>query len=687
MILQPSLCEGKSVLLCGLLTKGLHQKTAERSANTKATLSVSKRRRQLNTVLEELRGLGEVPVPRRQLRVAPVYKRQLLMLRPDDGDITPLLYGQLVDLASELQTLVGSRDTFSWPTIEKLRKVLLGSNPTVGHVDALGDFRELVCVFPSLLNRDSTFFTTNYITSFLCTPKTPEECEDFLTATRSSLLLKILEVTAAFEKGDESAAWLRLNHWALLDLAVKLGATSKNDWSRVIGSFLEVLALTSCSKLAGDCSRPVIATILLDAVLADTWQQRSPVTGWMGLRHLLGDELLLSREAFLPTIPEDQVVATQKEFLRGIRFGSAGFFGSGPKNFEDRRTMPLPGPLIVQKGLLPCLMLPQWLCPDSVLRCHIAFSEVPQAPLAILVKRANKEYQKATRLVNKTLKLVTELAAEEGIQLSEEENARLLEDIDNSDRRGVMSRAWESSPIKGSVPSMIQDFTKRPFSRDVHIPSPIELLVRDCFDHPHAVRSVCVMRIVSEIVCVALVQRHLGPSVNYQKIRRDFAGPYEMALQTDMDILRTLGLEKDLLSALTSCLVRRHHHPVPQRLPKPSLIVAYKFLAQMFGLPPELPICTEDEAAEGPSWGDHLSEAVSMSVKKSQKVPPAPVPSHRPPEPPPTSLVSVLQAASLVSVLQPASLVPVLQPASLVPVLQPAQGRPSCLRSGCAASS
>ncbi|KAH0484582.1 MAG: hypothetical protein KVP17_004300 [Porospora cf. gigantea B] len=600
MILQPAWYRGKplrgekSLLLCSLLTKGLHQKTAQRSANVQPTLCVSKQRRQLNAVIEEIRGLGEVPLPRRLLRVAPVYKRHLQYLRPndDDVDITPLLYGQLVSLTSEMQLLIEDRETFSWSTANKLREVLLGLHPTVGQVDALGDFPGLVCVFPNLLDRavDGSFFTTDFVSSFLCTPKTPKECKDFLEVSRSSLLLKILEVTQTPEICDDSTPWQRLHQWGLLDLGIKLGATPENDRSRVIGSFLEVLALVRCSTMEVDGeTRLTMGAILLDAVLGDSWQPRFPLSGWMALHHLLeAPEAQVACEAFLPTVSENQMTSTQEEFLSGLQFGMTASYGSVP---SEGSNLALPGPFLVQKGLLHCLLSPRWLCPNSVLRSRFTFAEVPQKPLNSLVKRAKKEYQKATRLVNLTLKLVTELAAEEGIQLSEEEKTRLLQDIAASDRRGVMSRAWESSPIKGSVPTMIQNFTKKPFSFNVHIPTPVDVLVSACIDTSHTLLSACAKRLVGETVSAALKERRLGPSINYHDIQSDFAVAYEAAIKTEREKLQTLGLQNHLQSAVMSYLVHREQHPVPQRLPRPSLIHAYEVLASVLDLPPTLPLC------------------------------------------------------------------------------------------------
>ena len=455
MILQPSTCNSCRIWILSSLLP-----TPE--VSTPTNIRTSRRRLQLNKTVAELKLLGSTPVPLRSCKLPKWFSCCRALLSPACGeDVAPIFSNQIRGLLNALAALVGDRDILTHESVAEIMLVALGSAPTPGHVDVLSTCPQLLGV----IGRYSVTLKSNKLTSWadiksrLLTAIPPEQCEHMLNGSRSALLVKIVDLMG-YAIESLQGALLSMHEWFLVDLECFLGTTTNlEDRAAFVGDFLEVLA---CFHMPPDAQESYFsrlctsAFICLEQVHRRTWRSSNSMAGWLGVVIAMNANEIQPPIVFKPDTPIHVRHFLRTILERGLQFGQDISIdrNEGVHLPPVPANLPEPGPFLVENGLLLLLTGFEWLNPDGCLQNTASLSTIVPT-LAPLVKRANKEYQKATRLVNTTLKLVTELAAEEGIQLSEEERARLLEDIANSDRRGVMSRAWENSPVKGSVPPMI----------------------------------------------------------------------------------------------------------------------------------------------------------------------------------------------------------------------------------------
>ncbi|KAH0473724.1 MAG: hypothetical protein KVP17_002925, partial [Porospora cf. gigantea B] len=469
MILQPTSFKFYgSWILSSLVTTGLQKRG---TSSIPRNLGTSKRRQQLNNCVSELLQLGDTPVPLRSHNLPKWFANYRLLLAPSCGqDITPIFSNQIRDLLKQLADLIGKRRVFTPKAIDDIMHVALGPAPTPGHVDCLSTCFPLACTvgsYSARFRRHDKFVSWDFIKCQLLANALPKQCESMLAESRSVLLIKIMDVISFVSQGAYNAI-ARLHDWFIMDLECFLGMTSSSEEKAAfIGDFLEVLAcfqVPLCEPTEAYLYRFfTFAFLSLDQVHSRTWKSTNPMAGWRGIAIAMTINEL-ERVLFKPETAFHVQQYLKATLETGFQFGNQiapyipdGVIPPAPKD------LPEPGSFIVENGLLGLLTQFEWLNPDGCLEIsRPAFVACMPDSLESLVKQATKEYKKATRLVNKTLKLVTELAVEEGIQLPEEENSRLLDDIADSDRRGVMSRAWESSPIKGSVPPMIVQLTSQP---------------------------------------------------------------------------------------------------------------------------------------------------------------------------------------------------------------------------------
>ncbi|KAH0481576.1 MAG: uncharacterized protein KVP18_001382 [Porospora cf. gigantea A] len=471
MILQPTSCKSHRYwILSSLVTTGLQKRGC---ASTQTEFRMSKRRQQLNNCLAELQQLGSTPVPLRFHKLPQwLANYRLLLTSACTADITPIFSNQIQRLLKQLADLIGKRTVFTPEAIEHIMYVALGPAPTPGHIDSLSACRPLaftVGSFAARFRRDDKFVSWDCIKSQLLTNPPPEQCESMLTDSRSASLIKIMDL-CTFASVDPSSAAARLHEWFIMDLECFLGTTSSlEERTAFVEGFLEVLA---CFQMP-ECHAPnsylyelfTLSFLCLEQVHRRTWKSTCPMVGWRGISVAVAANGMEGTVMFTPKTEFHVQQSLKTTMETGLKFGAMISLDvqQGMIIPAIPKDLPEPGRFIVENGLLGLLTGFDWLNPDGCLDVSLSPSvaSMPHS-LESLVKRATKEYQKATRLVNQTLRLVTELAVEEGIQLSEEENTRLLEDIAASDSKGAMSRAWESSPIKGSVPPMIVQLTSQP---------------------------------------------------------------------------------------------------------------------------------------------------------------------------------------------------------------------------------
>ncbi|KAH0484579.1 MAG: hypothetical protein KVP17_004297 [Porospora cf. gigantea B] len=468
MILQPSSCNPHRIwILSSLLTTGSPKPT---EVPTSTSIRASRRRQRLNDSVVELQLLGSTPIPLRTSKLPKWFSSCRALLAPACGeDITPIFSNQIRDLLSELADLIGDRNVFAEGSVAEIMRIALGPAPTPGHVDALSTCPELVNAIGSysvILKKDGPFTSWDTMKSRLLTAIPSEECKDMLNDSRSAVLVKIVDLMGCAVHSLEDAI-RQLYNWFLVDLECFLGTTFElEERIAFVEDFLEVLACFQMPENAAEpyfCRLATCAFLGLEQVHRRIWEpldSQSSVAGWFGvLAAMSASNIPLS---FKPDTQAD--VRTLRATLdRGLKFAKqiAIDMEEGLLLPHVPSDLPAPGRFLVENGLLCLLTEFEWLNPDGCLKTGSSSSLVASDGLESLIQRAKKEYQKATRLVNLTLKLVTELADEEGIQLPKEEKTRLLQDIAASDRRGVMSRAWESSPIKGSVPPMIVQLTRQ----------------------------------------------------------------------------------------------------------------------------------------------------------------------------------------------------------------------------------
>ncbi|KAH0476936.1 MAG: uncharacterized protein KVP18_000548 [Porospora cf. gigantea A] len=505
MILQLTpLRGGKTALLGSLLAKGLHQKTA----NT--TLCVSKRRRQLNTILEELRGLGEVPVPSLRLPQKAnwfeEYRQGLLLYCGEE--VTPIFSGQLRTLLQQVEVAILSGG-LSEKAVTQVADILLGPNPYPGQLATLYEFPCLRPIF-GLMSSHVSHLTHDAMKTFLSEPKPVDECRQMLRRSRACIWLKLHDSLLHLKYG-----WERMWSWIFMDLALVLASNSdRGPRQSAVAGVLEVFTLGSSENPQTRHSRDMLTSIMLmmDSVFAGTWISMCPMSGWWALGVIVDGFAARGCHRYFDSLLTKPTVLVDT-FQDGINFGKLirPDPNHGIRLPRDSGDLPEPAAFLLENDLLELLV-------DSPPSRDDELYNKLRMKLGFLVKRAKKEYQKATRLVNKTLKLVTELAAEEGIQLSEEEKARLLEDIDNSDRRGVMSRAWESSPVKGSVPSMIKDFTKTKGGKESR---DNEVLMQGLID-PLSLVTHAYIALVGYTTLDLLRERAFGDHVDYESVLAAF---------------------------------------------------------------------------------------------------------------------------------------------------------------------
>ncbi|KAH0476930.1 MAG: uncharacterized protein KVP18_000544 [Porospora cf. gigantea A] len=532
-------------------------------------------------------------------KLSPTLELDLQYLMESCGsDIVPVFGNQLLHILLELCRIVDGREVFSPSSIAKIRRICTGPHPFCGRVSMLfahSNLRGALGAFgdPLLENR----FTLGTMRSFLTQPRPASEFHPLYDRSRRSLLWKIRDA------GDRVESSVTLWSWIVVDtelfLATRRGAAAMAE---VASHVLELIAMVASAK--GEAGLAAVCLCLMDSMMRGIPSRcRHSLLGWQSVESVM---CMLDMKDRVRLDPE--VMATLNagmDFGRRIRFEP----NIGPVLPPNTDHLPDPGTFIAQNGLLFLLTENRWIHGSQHYQ-PCGFRAVAEYDIDELVRLSTKSFETSTRLVNLSLKLVTELAAEEGIQLSEEEKARLLEDIANSDRRGVMSRAWENSPIKGSVPSMIKDFTKKPrsFRKDPWI-----TYLNKQLSTKTSLGSLAHIALVGYTTLDLLRERAFGDHVDYESVLAAFE-PALMAKvreRPQCSLARTFpGLYKQFVEQIANPSTR----PIRQNLPTNVIVSVFPSLAARLKLPTALSQLTPPPPAK-PLPPDVNAKPAGVSLK------------------------------------------------------------------------
>ncbi|KAH0484573.1 MAG: hypothetical protein KVP17_004292 [Porospora cf. gigantea B] len=612
----------------------LHQKTAEPSSNVPPALCISRRRRQLNTVLEEIRGLGHVPLPGPLPRQASWFEeyRQDLLLHCGD-EVTPIFSSQLRILLQKVEGAILSGG-LSEKAVTQVAAILLGPHPYAGQLTALSEFerlRPLFCLMSSRVGK----LTHDTMRVFLNEPKPADECRQMLNRSRACTWLKLHDSLLHLEFG-----WMRMWSWIFQDLSLLVSSNSDPILNQeAISGVLEVFTLGSHSENhKSSHSQDMLVSIMLmmDSVFAGSWVPICPMSGWWALAVMVDGYVSQGADKYHSAL-RTKSVSVNVTFQDGLSFGrlikpdpQRGFIL--PPHFGS---LPKPAVFLVENDLLQLLMDSQRSPDDDLFeKLHVQ--------LGSLVKSAKKEYQKATRLVNLTLRLVTELAAEEGIQLPKEEKTRLLQNIAASDRKGVMSRAWESSPIKGSVPSVIQDFTKKKAVLSRKESEESKVLIHG-LTHPSRLVIFAYIALVGFTTLGLLRDRAFGDHVDYESMLAAFE-PALMAKLRERPRCVLHATNPFIYVLVMTKISDSNARPLRQALSAATVRVVCPLLVNLVGLPPGFSQALSGAKVQVVSAFEVRDEASRNRRKRDKVVPKLPAT-----DPPKTELPTPEVALHVVS--------------------------------------
>ncbi|KAH0484587.1 MAG: hypothetical protein KVP17_004303 [Porospora cf. gigantea B] len=487
------------------------------------------------------------------------------------SDIVPVFSCDMLQIMLELGSIVNGKEVFSLASLAKIRRICLGLHPFPGRVSMLfahSRLRGALAAFGDPVLEDR--FSLGATKSFLTEPRSATACYSLFDRSRRSLLWKIRDA------GDRTENAYVLWSWIVVDtelfLATQKGTAAKEE---VASHVLELISMMASAK--GEPGLAAVCLFMMDAILARQFRSMHKMMGWQAVDSLMS---LLGLKPTIRLHPQERMDTLEAgmDFGRRITF-KRGFGPILPPNIGDIQE---PGAFVVDNDLLFLLTENRWIHGGQPGEPS-EFQEVAVADLDKLVRSSTKRFNTSTRLVNMTLRLVTELAAEEGIELSEEEKTRLLQDIAASDRRGVMSRAWESSPIKGSVPPMIQDFTKKPRVRE----DPWIAYLKKQLSSKTSLGSFAHLALVGFTTLDLLRDRAFGDHVDYEPILAAFE-PALMAKLSERPRCSLAQTFPGFYTQFVEQVADPSRRPIRQNLPMNVVVGVFPSLAAMLNLPTAL---------------------------------------------------------------------------------------------------